>query len=166
MHIKNIIKKQICKRGRQLKNYDRTCDCILNILCAMAAKHKKMYCYPAQKTLLEQLKKRYKIGISRRTLNYKLALLERLNYFRRQQRFRHLPDGRIIQLSSLYFLMGKIANRIKGIFRFAKYLERGFMNLKKTALYTWKRPEEVSDKPIPKEKLREFAHRFRTEVLS
>src|ERR671937_2020520 len=84
---------------------------LLHALYAIAAKYGKSYCYPSQTKILELLKIRYDISISRRTLNRWLAFLEGEGYIFRTRRHTRGTDGGVSFKSTLY-RFGKKALRL------------------------------------------------------
>ena len=68
--------------------YAKSSD-ILASLHAVSKKHKKLYCYPSQKKILELLKRYHKIKISIATLNRWLRAAEDEGLIRRTRRIKH-----------------------------------------------------------------------------
>ncbi len=83
---------------------------LLQTLAGLCGHYGKPYTFPSQQKLLELLTERYRVTISRRTLNRWLYRLEHLGLINRQRR--HVRErsgrhrGRLILRSTLYFLTG------------------------------------------------------------
>jgi hypothetical protein len=83
----------------------RTSPEILQLLAGLCGHFRKPYTFPSQQFILETLKRRYRLHISRRTLNRRLAHLEAAGMITRQRRHkRDRPTGRLILRSTLYFV--------------------------------------------------------------
>ena len=85
-------------------------EAIINTLFRVARKYEKAYCYPSQKRILGLLRKFRQLQISRRTLNRRLAELEKEGFFVRVRRHRAGPGGRMVFNSTLFKLGGKAFN--------------------------------------------------------
>lgn len=93
---------------------------ILEILIFLMRKSKKHYCFPTQKKILEILKKRWGICVSRRTLNRYLGCLEREGMIKRVRRHKKGEDGKIKFGSTLYFVLQRgfrFLSRVGEVFR-------------------------------------------------
>lgn len=93
---------------------------ILDLLKGMSKKYDKKYCYPAQETILELLKKFHGIVMSIRTLNRRLAKLQKMGLIRRIRRL-----TRSAWTSSAYYVcdrVGVASARVKKILGCSKRL--------------------------------------------
>jgi DNA-binding MarR family transcriptional regulator len=83
----------------------RTSPEILQLLAAYCGHSRKPYTFPSQQTILNTLRQRYRLHISRRTLNRRLAHLEAAGMITRLRRHkRDQPSGRLLLRSTLYFV--------------------------------------------------------------
>jgi len=82
-------------------------EVILMTVKSIGDKHGKHYSWPAQKRLVELLKKFYEISISRRTLCRDLRWLEENGFIERVRRHFKNSSGELVLRSTLYFLKRK-----------------------------------------------------------
>jgi hypothetical protein len=83
----------------------RTSPELLQLLAGLCGHFGKPYTFPSQQTILEILQRRYRLAISRRTLNRRLRHLEIAGMITRTRRHKHdRPSGRLILRSTLYFV--------------------------------------------------------------
>ena len=80
---------------------------VLEILQSFNEHYKKRYCYPAQQTILQVLKKRYSLRICTRMLNYWLRDLEDAGWINRLRRLRRGITGKLEFWTTLYKLTSK-----------------------------------------------------------
>jgi len=83
---------------------------IINCLDKTSKKYGKNYCYPAQLTILKNLKKHGGIEFSIRTLNRRLRVLEDNKLIKRKRRIKRCPERGIVFKSTLYKLTKKAYN--------------------------------------------------------
>jgi hypothetical protein len=98
---------------------------ILYALFGVCCKHKKYYCWPSQKKILELMARYQDLGFSVRTLNRDLRWLEDNGYISRLRRIRVGCGGKLVFCSTLYKFKGKafnflnsLGNRVKRLFSF------------------------------------------------
>ena len=96
-----------------LANYNYKCEKTLVILGALMQKWSKHYCYPSQEKIVDLLKRRFHIVVSRRHINNVLALLDRQGYITRQRRITKNDDGNYSFGSTLYFLKSKGIRKLR-----------------------------------------------------
>lgn len=77
---------------------------LLTLLNGLSNFHKKKYCYPSQKKILDLLATRQGIKISIATLNRRLLSTEKAGYLRRIRRIRRDPKKGIIFQSTVYVI--------------------------------------------------------------
>jgi len=77
---------------------------IMMTLYYLITANKRTYCFPSQEKLLEILKEKYDIMISRRTLNYHLRKLGDLDFIFRKRRIKKDDNGVLKFKSTLYWL--------------------------------------------------------------
>lgn len=83
---------------------------LLAILTGLCAHVGKLYCFPSQEKILELLRKRYSVDMSRRSLNRHLGALARDFYIQRVRRHcqtRGATGRRLVLHSTLYKLTGR-----------------------------------------------------------
>lgn len=90
-------------------------EAIVKTLFKVARKYQKPYCYPSQRRLLQLVRKYHGFRFSLRTLNRRLAELQRARYFTRVRRHRAGPGGRMVFNSTLYKLGGRAFNWVYGL---------------------------------------------------
>lgn len=80
---------------------------VLNVLAGMSTHFGKLWCFPNQRTLLEQLRLKHGRTMCRRTLNNHLGALERDGYIKRHRRHKKGEDGQLELHSTVYTLLAK-----------------------------------------------------------
>ncbi|MCW7079298.1 MAG: helix-turn-helix domain-containing protein [Canidatus Methanoxibalbensis ujae] len=119
-----VLEKVKTFQSKKVKNLNHNSIAILTLLINLCAHYKKNYCYPSQDWILETLKEKYKVYISKRTLNYHLRLLEDLGFIQRKRRIARAKDGTLSTKSTLYILARKaykfIKTRIKEVWHWLR----------------------------------------------
>jgi hypothetical protein len=82
----------------------RTSPELLQLLAALCAHFGKPYTWPSQETIVQLLRDRYRLAISRRTLNRRLAHLEAAGVIHRIRRHRRDPQLGMTFRSTLYLV--------------------------------------------------------------
>jgi len=97
-----------------MTDYVKTPDLrILGVLAGFCGFHGKLWCFPAQRTILATLARRYARTLTRRSLNRHLGALEIQHYIERRRRHRHGPAGRIDMHSTIYVLKARAVQALK-----------------------------------------------------
>ncbi|RLF86672.1 hypothetical protein DRN34_03165 [Thermococci archaeon] len=119
-----ILEKVKTFQSKKVKRINHNSIAILTLLINLCANYKKNYCYPSQDWILSTLADKYKIYISKRTLNYHLRLLEDLGFIQRKRRISRAKNGTLQPKSTLYILAKKaftyIKNRIKEVWHWLR----------------------------------------------
>jgi len=130
-------------------------EALLKTLAVFQGKSGKGYCTTSQDVLCSMLSKYYKLKISRRCLNYHLKYLENKNYIRRVRRISQDRFGRLKCLPTLYWLLPKAMNFLRGLFRFGRRIGQWFKDIPKQVIVreqiekAKKTDVQKSEKPIP-----------------
>lgn len=109
-------------------------EAILKTLAVFQGKNQKPYCTTSQDVLCSMLSKYYKLKISRRCLNYHLKYLENKGYIRRVRRISQDKFGRLKCLPTLYWLLPKAMNFLRGLFRFGRRIGQWFKDIPKQVI--------------------------------
>ena len=109
-------------------------EAILKTLAVFSGKNQKGYCTTSQDVLCRMLDKYYKLKISRRCLNYHLKYLENRGYIRRVRRISQDKLGRLKCLPTLYWLLPKAMNFLRGLFRFGRRIGQWFKDIPKQVI--------------------------------
>jgi len=130
-------------------------EALLKTLAVFQGKNQKPYCTTPQDVLCCMLDKYYKLKISRRCLNYHLKYLEKNGYIRRVRRISQDKFGRLKCLPTLYWLLPKAMNFLRGLFRFGRRIGKWFKDIPKQVIVreqiekAKKTDVQKSEKPIP-----------------
>lgn len=114
--------RQEVDRGWRLDSIDRA---IIETITAGLMKAKRDYVYLKSQTILEFLQKFHFVDISERTLFYRLARLERLNYIRRATWVGSKGRGHIWKKTA-FFLCQRAQKLIVGIIKFGQKCLKNF----------------------------------------
>ena len=109
-------------------------EALLKTLAVFQGKSGKGYCTTSQDVLCSMLSKYYKLKISRRCLNYHLKYLEKKGYIRRVRRISQDKLGRLKCLPTLYWLLPKAMNFLRGLFRFGRRIGQWFKDIPKQVI--------------------------------
>lgn len=109
-------------------------EAIMKSLFHIARKYEKAYCYPSQIRILNLIRKHYGVRRSLRTLNRRLAEMQREGFFTRTRRHRRGKDNKMVFNTTLYRIGGKAFNWLYGMGTLAKHFF-SFYHVPKMARY-------------------------------
>lgn len=157
---------------------------ILSTLQSCSLYWKKKYCYPSQKTLLKTLKDNWNMPMCRRTLNYRLAWLEKNKFIKRYKaHYQDKLSGKFVFRTTRYYVLkyaekltkvamkvAETAKRFSRVQLFAQYLLINNKDFKKSAHKTPTEPAkehentEAWSEP-PDKGFKETISRLNKEIL-
>ena len=127
-------------------------EALLKTLAVFQGKSGKGYCTTSQDVLCSILSKYYKLKISRRCLNYHLKYLEENGYIRRVRRISQDKFGRLKCLPTLYWLLPKAMNFLRGLFRFGRRIGQWFKDIPKQVIIKEKIEKAKQSTDVQKDK--------------